>query len=210
MFGPRRMMRRAVRGAVLAGRGAGREQAREAQRLMANGQFVEAANLFAQLSNEAVAHGFIRPAGFLAVQAARAFAQAKHGDAALVQAKRALDIILNAGRPQQAARLMPQAIAVLRAQGFSTQAAALEKEATQRLSAIGLSLQPIGLATNLPNSGDNDLYQLQNNLTYLRGRHLRVLAGGSYLSGGSTLWCGAERELSPFKARDTGFRVCVD
>lgn len=148
MFGPRRMMRRAVRGAVLAGRGAGREQAREAQRLMANGQFVEAANLFAQLSNEAVAHGFIRPAGFLAVQAARAFAQAKHGDAALVQAKRALDIILNAGRPQQAARLMPQAIAFLRAQGFSTQAAALEKEATQRLSAIGLSLQPIGLATN--------------------------------------------------------------
>jgi hypothetical protein len=30
----------------------------------------------------------------------------------------------------------------------------------------------IGLATNLPNSGDNDLYQIQNNLTYLRGRHL--------------------------------------
>ncbi len=30
----------------------------------------------------------------------------------------------------------------------------------------------IGLATNLPNFGNNDLYQIQNNLTYLRGRHL--------------------------------------
>jgi carboxypeptidase family protein len=30
----------------------------------------------------------------------------------------------------------------------------------------------IGLATNLPNSGDNDLYQFQDNLTWLRGRHL--------------------------------------
>ena len=30
----------------------------------------------------------------------------------------------------------------------------------------------IGLATNLPNSGNNDLYQIQNNLTYLRDRHL--------------------------------------
>jgi len=30
----------------------------------------------------------------------------------------------------------------------------------------------IGLATNLPNFGSNDLYQIQNNLTDLRGRHL--------------------------------------
>ena len=34
----------------------------------------------------------------------------------------------------------------------------------------------IGLATNLPNFGDNDLYQIQNNLTYVRGSHL-VKAG---------------------------------
>jgi len=33
----------------------------------------------------------------------------------------------------------------------------------------------IGLATNLPNFGNNDLYQIQNNLTYLRGRHLLTL-----------------------------------
>lgn len=148
MFGPRRMMRRAIRGAMIAGRGAGRQQVHEAQRLMAEGQFAEAANLFAQLSHEAVELGLIRPAGHLALQAARAFAQAKQGDGALTQAKRALDIMLNAGRPQQVARLMPQAVAFLRTQGFSTQAAALEKEAAQRLSALGLSLQPIGLATN--------------------------------------------------------------
>jgi hypothetical protein len=152
MFGSRRMMRRAargaVRGAILAGRGAGREQVREAQRLMANGQFVEAASLFVQLSNEALERGFIKPAGFLAVQAARAYAQAKQGEAALTQARHALDILLHAGNPQQAARLMPHAIAFLRAQGFSSQAAALEKEATQRLAELGLSLQSDGVAMN--------------------------------------------------------------
>jgi hypothetical protein len=144
MFGPRRMMRRAVRMAAAGERGAGRQRVHEAQRLMAEGQFVEAANLFAQLSNDAVARGLIKPAGHLAIQAARAFAQAKQGDAALVQARRALDIMLNAGHPRQAAWLMPRAVAFLRAQGFGTQAAALEKEAAQRLAALGLSLQAGG------------------------------------------------------------------
>jgi hypothetical protein len=139
------MMRRAVRMAAADERRAGRQRVHEAQRLMAEGQFAEAAPLFAQLSEDALARSLIRPAGHLAVQAARAFAQAKQGEAALAQAKRALDIMLNASQPQQAARLMPRAVAFLRAQGFSSQAAALEKEAAQRLAASGLSLQAGGL-----------------------------------------------------------------
>jgi hypothetical protein len=157
MFGPRRMMRRAIRMATAGERGAGQQHVHEAQRLMAEGHFVEAANLFAQSSEEAIGHGLIRPAGHLAVQAARAFAQARQGDAALAQGKRALDILLNAGNPHQAARLIPHAVAFLRAQGSGTQAAALEKEATQRLAALGLSLQIGGPIANrsLPASCPN-------------------------------------------------------
>jgi hypothetical protein len=145
MFGPRRMMRRAVRGAMRgAMAGPGRPRVHEAQRLMAEGRFVEAANLFARLSEEAIERGLIKPAGHLAMQSARAYAQAGQGDSALAQAKRALTVITNAGQPQQAARAMPRAIAFLRAQGFDAQAAALEKEATQRLAALGLKLQSGG------------------------------------------------------------------
>jgi tetratricopeptide (TPR) repeat protein len=124
MFGPRRMMRRAMRMA-----GGGQQRVREAQALMAQGRFEDAARLFSQLSGEAAQRGMIRPAGYLAMQAARAYAQAGKGDEALAQAKRALDIMLNAGNPMQAARAMPRAITFLRGHGFAAQANALEDEA---------------------------------------------------------------------------------
>ncbi len=110
--------------------------------MMVEGKFEAAAAIFAQLSQEAVAHGRIKPAGFLAMQAGRAYAQAGRGAEALNQARRALDIMLNAGNPVRAARAMPRAIAFLRAHGLNVQAAALEKEATQRLAKLGLTLQP--------------------------------------------------------------------
>jgi tetratricopeptide (TPR) repeat protein len=143
------MMRRAVRMA-----GGGQQRVREAQALMAQSRFEDAAKLFSQLSDEAAQRGMIRPAGYLAMQAARAFAQAGKGDEALAQAKRALDIMLNAGTrsAMQAARAMPRAITFLRGQGFAAQANALEQEATKRLAKVGLTLQamPMGAGRSLP------------------------------------------------------------
>ena len=147
MFGPRRMMRRAMRMA-----GGGQQRVREAQALMAQGRFEDAAKLFSQLSGEAAQRGMIRPAGHLAMQAARAYAQAGKGDEALNQARRALDIMLNAGSPLQAARATPRAIAFLRGYGFAAQANALEQEATKRLAKVSLTLQamPMGAGQSLP------------------------------------------------------------
>ena len=147
MFGPRRMMRRAMRMA-----GGGQQRVREAQALMAQGRFEDAAKLFSQVSDEAAQRGMIRPAGYLAMQAARAYAQAGKGDEALNQAKRALDIMLNAGNPIQATRAMPRAITFLRGHGFAAQANVLEQKATKRLAKVGLTLQamPMGMGRSLP------------------------------------------------------------
>ena len=54
--------------------------------------------------------------------------------------RRALDVTLNAGNPMKAARAMPVVIAFLRGHGFNAQAGVLEKEATQRLAAVGMTL----------------------------------------------------------------------
>ncbi|HTP08083.1 MAG TPA: hypothetical protein VMP08_07530 [Anaerolineae bacterium] len=145
MLGRRRMMRQAMRG------GAGQQKVHEAQRLMAEGKFAAAAAEFDQLGQQAVQHGMIRPAIYLALQASRAYAQAKRGNEALAQARRALDLILNAGQPARATRAIPHAAAVLRANGFTTQAVALEKETAQRLALFGLSVQ------DLPQSSTHSL-----------------------------------------------------
>jgi len=62
------MMRRAMRMGMAGG---GQQRVREAQALMAQGRFEDAAKLFSQLSGEAAQRGMIRPAGHLAMQAAR-------------------------------------------------------------------------------------------------------------------------------------------
>jgi tetratricopeptide (TPR) repeat protein len=130
----------------------GQQRVHEAQALMAQGRFEDAAKLFSHMSGEAAQRGMIRPAGHLAMQAARAYAQAGQGDEALNQARRALDIMLNAGKPMLAARAMPRAIAFLRGHGFSAQANTLEQAAAKRLAQLGLSLQamPTGVGRSLP------------------------------------------------------------
>ncbi len=131
--------------------GPGQQRMREAQRLMAEGKFAEAAAVFDDMSQRAVQNGRVPFAITLTLQAGRAYAQAGRGDDALARARQALDLILNAGQPARATRAMPRAIAFLRAHNFTAQAATLEKEATQRLAKLGLSLQP------LPNVGARTL-----------------------------------------------------
>ncbi len=140
------------RGAMGGGaNGPGQQRMREAQRLMAEGKFVEAAAVFDDMSQRAVQNGRVPFAITMAMQAGRAYAQAGRGDEALARARRALDLILNAGQPARATRAMPRAIAFLRAHGFNAQAATLEKEAARRLAPLGLSLQA------LPNVGARTL-----------------------------------------------------
>jgi formylglycine-generating enzyme required for sulfatase activity len=42
-----------------------------------------------------------------------------------------------------------------------------------------------------------------------KGRHLRLLMGGSYRSSLKWVSCTTERDMEPLRARDTGFRICV-
>jgi hypothetical protein len=150
------------RGRGLGGGGRGQQMVQQVQALMAEGRFVDAAKLCVQLSAEAAQRGMIGPAVRSSLMATRAFIQAKQPDDALTSARRALDLILNAGQPQRATRAMPTVIAALRANGFAAQAATLEKEAIDRLAKVGLKLgQPFGqgqgesatLPASCPNCG---------------------------------------------------------
>ena len=127
------------------GGGRGIQMARQVQALMAQGKFAEAGKLCLQYSDQAAQGGFIRAAVNMALLGTRAYIQGKLPAEALTAARRALDLMLNAGKPQRATRAMPTVIAVLRANGFSAQAATLEKEAMERLAKAGLKLgQPFG------------------------------------------------------------------
>jgi hypothetical protein len=150
MFGrPGRMMRRGLMG----GGGRGVQMARQVQALMAQGKFAEAGKLCLQFSDQAAQGGFIRPAVNMALLGTRAFIQGQLPDDALNAARRALDLIMNAGQPQRATPAMPTIIAALRANGFAAQAAALEKEAADRLAKVNLKLgQPFGQGPAGPGS----------------------------------------------------------
>ena len=147
MFGPRRMLRRAM--------GAGgpfQQKFLEGQQLMTQGRFVDAANVFKQIGEEASGSGRVPAAVRGALLAGRAYIQAKQPDAALAQARRALDWMVTAGSPMRATRAMPMIIALLRGHGYSAQASTLEKETTKRLAEAGLKLGafPGGQAQTLP------------------------------------------------------------
>jgi hypothetical protein len=134
--------------------------ARQVQALMAQGKFADAGKLCLQFSDQAAQGGFIRAAVNMALLGTRAFIQGKLPDDALNAARRALDLIMNAGKPQRATRAMPTIIAVMRANGFTAQAATLEKGATARLAKANLKLgQPFGQAqgeaASLPSSCPN-------------------------------------------------------
>jgi formylglycine-generating enzyme required for sulfatase activity len=53
-------------------------------------------------------------------------------------------------------------------------------------------------------------YHLDDGRDDPAGQDLRLCMGGSFKSGYATVHCAAERELDPLRARDTGFRVCVE
>ena len=148
MFGPRRMLRRAM-----GMSGPFQQKFLEGQQLMTQGRFADAANVFKQIGEEASRHGRVPAAVRGALLSSRALTQAKQPDEALAQARRALDWMVTAGSPMRATRAMPMIIALLRGHGFNAQASTLEKETTKRLAEAGLKLgtfPPGGQAHSLP------------------------------------------------------------
>jgi tetratricopeptide (TPR) repeat protein len=111
-----------------------------ANRLMSDGQFTEAADIFERLAGEVEKHGLLVRAADLTLQASRARFAAEDVEAALAQAKRALWLFVRGGRPGRIPQLLSRMKAALHDKGYDAQAEQLEQEAARILEEAGLSL----------------------------------------------------------------------
>jgi len=115
----------------------------QANSLLADGRFAEAAGLFEELSEEAKRRGMLVRAADLALQASRARLFADDVEAALERAREALRLLVRAGRAGRVGRVLPRMTAALRQRGYDAQADQLEQEAAQALEGMGLSLDEV-------------------------------------------------------------------
>jgi hypothetical protein len=111
-----------------------------ANRLMADGQFAEAAEIFGRLSEEAERRDMTVRAADLALQASRAHFAADAVEAALTWAREGLRLLVRGGRVGRVPTVLAKMTAALRERGYDAQADQLEHEVTQALEGIGLSL----------------------------------------------------------------------
>lgn len=114
-----------------------------ANRLMEDGQFAEAADIFEQLSEKAQRRGMLVRAGDLTLQASRAHFAAGDVDAALERVREALRLFVRGGRPGRVPRVLSRTVAALRERGYDAQADQLEQEAALALEELGLSLEEL-------------------------------------------------------------------
>lgn len=136
----RRPFRRPPRPSVLPG---ARQALAHANRLMANEQFAEAANIFERLSEEARQRGILVRAANLALQASRAYFAADDVQTALEQAKEGLRLLVRGGRVERVPRVLSRIVKALREKGYDAEAHQLEQEAAQALEKMGLSLDKV-------------------------------------------------------------------
>ena len=125
------------------GRGMVGPRVRQALRLLADGQYVEAGELFGQLADRARDNGHHLRSAHLAEQAGRAFLEAGEGERAALLTREAVRQFVVSRRPGRAVRALQHAIEALRSRGFEAQASALEQDAQARLAEAGLSLANI-------------------------------------------------------------------
>jgi hypothetical protein len=111
--------------------------------LLAEGRFAEAADIFAELSDEAKRRGMLVRAADLALQASRAHLLADDVEAALERAREALRLLVRGGRAGRVGRVLPRMTVALRQRGYEAQADQLEQEAAQALEGVGLSLDEV-------------------------------------------------------------------
>jgi hypothetical protein len=115
-----------------------------ANSLLAEGRFAEAADIFAELSEEAQQHGMLVRAADLALQSSRAHLFADDVEAALERAKEALRLLVRGGRAGRVGRVLPRMTAAMCHRGYDAQADQLEQEAARALEEVGLSLDEVG------------------------------------------------------------------
>jgi tetratricopeptide (TPR) repeat protein len=114
-----------------------------ANRLMAEGQFTEAASIYERLCVEGEERGFVARAADFALQAARARFAAGDVDAALVHAEEGLRLLARGGRPGRIPRALSKMTDRLREKGYDIQADELMRKAERMLSEVGLSLEEV-------------------------------------------------------------------
>jgi len=99
-----------------------------ANQLMANGKPGQAAQIFERLAQEAEQRGLPKPAANAHAQAAHAFTAAKNEQAALTQARAALNQFLQLNMLERAPRFFANITQRMRENGLTTVADALQKE----------------------------------------------------------------------------------
>jgi hypothetical protein len=97
---------------------------RQAIRLLSDGRYVEAGELFGALADRARDNSHHLRSAHLAEQAGHAFLEAGHADKAALYARQAVQQFIAARRPGRAVRALQHAVAALRSRGFDAQAAA--------------------------------------------------------------------------------------
>ncbi|TET54760.1 MAG: hypothetical protein E3J64_01385 [Anaerolineales bacterium] len=112
-----------------------------ANRLVADGQYAEAAGIFEQLANRAEKGNMPIRAAQLSLQATRAHLGAGDVGAAAARAKRALRLLAQGGRPGRIPAVLDRITEALRDKGYNAEADQLEQDAAQVLEEIGLSLE---------------------------------------------------------------------
>jgi hypothetical protein len=118
-----------------------REALIRANRLMANGQFADAALIFEHLAEKAKDHGMVARAADLTLQASRACFAGDDIDAALKHAKESFRLLARGGRAGRVPLLLSKMTAALRSKGYDAQTDELEREAEQIVGGLGLSLE---------------------------------------------------------------------
>ena len=121
--GFRRLMRA---GGLLGARP--RQILRQANVLEASGQFMDAAQRFAQLADGAAQAGMPDRAGNLSLQAARCFIEAGDTANGVSHARQGIQWLQTAGRDRRAEQALTQVISALRARKLNADADALLKE----------------------------------------------------------------------------------
>lgn len=118
---------------------------RELQRanaLEAQGQFADAAPLFAQLSELAAQRQMPARAANLSLRAARAYLEIRDVAHALPYAQRGLQALADLGNWERVQRAGARIVQALRAQGHKADADALQKQITEMMASAGLTFDP--------------------------------------------------------------------
>lgn len=130
-----------------------------AERLLAAGDFAEAAETFQELSRETEEEGLLVPAGHLALRAACCHLGLEDYDQADQQAERAIRLFIQARRPRLVRQVLPRVLNALEDRGRQVQAEALRQEVEEAFGDL-MEGQPLGpaaarWAANLPGKCPN-------------------------------------------------------